>query len=521
MFDSLKKPLANFIRSLVPASIRTRWNPLSSESFRASSLDVDAMHTALRQAEGGDVRSLFAIYRDSVLSDSHVQSEFSKRKLAIIGDTFSVLPADKKLPGDLEAAASIRSMIDNTPGWNRAIAHLMDSILWPVSVLEKTYRPTPTGYQLASLTPVPADLLDYSTGSLRIRGTDARGWPNNEYFEPDPRIYIVHRNHLLTAPDNWGGPMRSILFWWLLGAMDRDWWARFLDRFGAPFLVGKYNQGDDDSRITLERAFSAAVKIGGLVVSDQTEVDIKQAATQGTGEAFELFYTISRREISKLILGQTLSAEAQSTGLGSGVANAQSEVRDDYRKFDGQCLGETLRDQLFRPFLQYNGLSNFGVPNISWGSVSSSEAKAVGGLLVDINQAGFRIADSGLDTLSEKIGLPIERAPTPAPANPFGSAPSNSPLDPAAILSVLAANLPDRIDRADSAIDSIAAAGSADLARAFRGRLAPIAQMIRESTSPADLEQRIRTFTAAAPGRAGQLIEEALVAMAANGVARS
>ena len=91
--------------------------------------------------------------------------------------------------------------------------------------------------------------------------------------------------------------MRSILFWWLLGVMDRDWWSRFLDRYGSPFLVGKYEQTDDQSRTTLERAFSAAVKIGGLVVSKDTDVEIKQAASQSAGEAFEKFYTISRREI--------------------------------------------------------------------------------------------------------------------------------------------------------------------------------------------------------------------------------
>jgi phage gp29-like protein len=512
MFDSLKRSVNDYLRSLIPLRARTRWNSLSSESYKASHLDVDALHSALRQAEGGDVRTLFAIYRDSVLGDPHIQSEFAKRKLAIIGDTFSILPENKTLPEDVDAAARIKTMIDDVSDWHIAIGHLMDSVLWPVSVLEKTYRPTRDGYELASLTPVPHDLLCFRTGSLRIRETDARGYPNNQTHAPDPRVYIVHRNHLLTTPDHWGGPMRSILFWWLLGAMDRDWWARFLDRFGSPFLVGHYNQGDDDSRSLLERAFSVATRIGGLVVSKDTTIDIQQAATQGTGDAFEKFYTISRREISKLIVGQTLSAEAQSTGLGSGVANNQAEVRDDYRKFDAQVIGGTLRDHLFRPFLSYNGLGHVGVPRISWGSVSPAEAKATGELLVSINTAGLRIADTGLDSLSERIGLPIERAVAAALPPPG--------LAPASILSVLAANLPARVDRADSAIDSIAESGSADLAQAFRGRLAPIARMIRESSSAEDLELRIKAYSAAAPGRAGQLIEEALIAMAANGVSR-
>lgn len=504
MFEDLKK----LVKSWIPTQSITRFNPLAGESYRANNLDVDALHSALRQAEGGDVTEIFAIYRDALLGDPHIQTEFSKRKLAIIGDTHSILPADKKKPEDVIAAQTIDEMIEDITGWLVANSHLMDSVLWPVSVVEKVFRPTPTGYVLAELIPVPHDLLDFRSGRLRIRATDANGYPNNETHVPDPRRYVIHRNHLLTTPDHWGGPMRSILFWWLLGAMDRDWWARFLDRYGSPFLIGKYDQTDDASRSILERAFGLAVKIGGLVVSKETDVEIKQASTQSGGAAFEIFYTISRREISKLIVGQTLSSEAQSTGLGSGVSNAQSEVRDDYRKFDGKVIGETLRDQIFRPFLKYNGVAA-GVPKISWGSVSPAEAKATGELLASISSSGLRVADSGLDALSDKIGLPIERSQSTPP-----------PIIPGQ-MAAFSALLPSRIERADAAIDQIARSGSADLAQAFRGTLAPVRKMILDSTSPEDLQSRILSSYPDWPaGRVAGIIEQALVAFAANGAVR-
>ena len=509
MFDALQRRLRDYLREIIPTRSVTRWNSLHAEPFQAASLDVGALHTALRQAEGGDVRQLFAIYRDAVLADSHVQSEFSKRKLAIIGDTYSILPTDKTSEPDLSAARLIETIIEDIPGWNLAVSHLMDSVLWPVAVVEKVFRPAGSGFTIQKLVPVPHDLLDFNLGTLRIRETDAGGRPLEQFHAPDPVRYIVHRNHLLTTPDHWGGPMRSILFWWLLGSMDRDWWARFLDRYGSPFLVGKYSQSDDESRSVLERAFSMAVRIGGLVISNETDVEIKQAATASTGEAYQLFYQISRREISKLIVGQTLSAEAQSTGLGSGVAGVQAEVRDDYRKFDAKAIGETLRDQLFRPLLAYNSLAVVGVPKISWGSVSAAEAKATGDMLVSINQAGLRVADSGLDALSDRIGLPIERVVAPG-----------TPLTMPIAMSVLAAQLPDRLTRADAAIDTIARSGSADLAQAFRGRLAPIRQMIQDSASQEDLERRLQAFQSESPGRSALLIEEALLAFAANGAAR-
>lgn len=504
MFEELKKLVASWI----PTKRVTILNNLHDSRSRGPGLDVDALHSALRQAEGGDVRELFAIYRDVILSDAHIQSEFSKRKLAVIGDTSLILPGDKRNKDDVAAATLVDAMIMGVPGWLRAVGHLLDSVLWPVAVVEKVFRPTATGYVLAELVPVPHELLDFNGGILKIRETDLAGNPTNVAHPPDPRRYIIHRSHLLTTPDHWGGPMRSILFWWLFGAMDRDWWARFLDRFGSPFLVGKYEQSDDQSRWMLEKAFSAAVKIGGLVISKDTQVELQQASQQSAGDAFEKFFTISRREISKLIVGQTLSAEAQSTGLGSGVANAQAGVRDDYRQFDSKVMGETLRDQLFRQYVLINSIPG-QVPTIAWGSVSIGESEVTGALLSSLSTAGLRVTDEGLESLSEKLGLQIERVPGPAAAPKLDE------------MTTFSAWVPSRLERADAALEEISRRGAAPLAQAFRGSLSPVRQMVLDSTSPEDLQSRIlKSYSDWPAGRVAEVIEQALVAFAANGVAR-
>jgi len=66
--------------------------------------------------------------------------------------------------------------------------------------------------------------------------------------------------------------------------------------------------------------------------------------------------------------------------------------------------------------------------------------------------------------------------------------------------------------------DSIAEETSASLARSFRGSLAPIRRIILESDSSQECERRIREFYADwSPARVAPLIEEALIAHAANG----
>ena len=205
--------------------------------------------------------------------------------------------------------------------------------------------------------------------------------------------------------------MRSILFWWLLGNMSREWWGRFLDRYGSPFIVAKYPKGDDASRNTLKNALALSVKLGGLVVTDECMVELVQSASSTSGDAYDKFLTICQREKSKLILGQTISSEAQATGLGSSVATIHESVRQDIREWDSTSLGDTLRIQLFAQFIQINGLVAT-TPTLTWGSVSPAELKTKADLLVSLKQAGLRLTDDAVAILSEQIGYALERDST-------------------------------------------------------------------------------------------------------------
>lgn len=503
---SIQQRVKEFFRAMIPVQRISVFNPRNEPRALAQTLDVDLVHQILRNAEAGGTRELFALYRDVLISGSHLQGEFGKRKLAVLGDPLSFPAFDKKNPEDVAAALFISDQVGDFSGWMMACSHLLDSSLWPVAILEKVFRPSPrpgVSYELAALVPVPEQLLDYSTGPLRIWDTDpATGNILGTAHAPDASRYIIHRGHLLTVPDNWGGPMRSLLFWWLLGTMDRDWWARFLERYGSPFLLGKYDQADDASRSILERAFSLAVQLGGLVVSKETEVEVKQAAASQSADAYERFIALCSREISKLIVGQT-SSEVQPTGLGSGVSKGQENVRQDIRQFDAAMLGATLRGQLFDQLLRINGRSGRS-PKPIWGAESYENAKIIGGILSDMAQSGLEPTDEALPILSERLGFQIRR-------RAGGGYTGQSPL-------LLTAS-PDLL-RSANALDSIARSGSADLARAFRGHLAPIRQIVLESTSPDELTARLkRYYSDASDAKLAALAEAALVAFAANGSA--
>ncbi len=482
----------------------------------AISQDMDAgrVHDILRAAEAGQMDDFFSLARDIVSGHGHSLTEFGKRKLAVLAETETISPVDDSQADQQRIAVEIGNHLESLPSFFDSMVHLLDSTIYPVSVVEKVFVPSHRPgwrFELADLIPVPYRLLDFSTGTLRIRDVGPDGECLGTTHAPDPLQYIVHRGHLLVSvPDTWGGPLRAIVFWWLFAVMDRDWWARFLERFGSPFLEGTYNKDDDDSRALLERAFSAATRLFGIAVPEDASVKIHQANASGGGDAFEKFHGTANREISKIILGQTLSAEGQNLGLGGGQAGVQADVRDDIRRFDARRLAQTVRTQLLAQLCRFNGWA-IPTPRIAWGGDDISDLEITGDLLYALRAAGLEVTDDGIDQLSKRMALPLRRAAAPAPASPgfgrFSALASPSPGQGTAA----------RSQAARAAIDATAAQTAPALAEALALTLSPLAAIVDQSTSLADLEARLRD---ALPGldhrQAATIAESALVTASVN-----
>lgn len=467
-------------------------NPAHELPSSVREMTADRLMGIISLAENGDTRELFALYRDVIASDNQILTEFTKRKAAVLGDTVNIVPWDKKNAADVKAKDRCWSLVDLDP-FQDAQNWLLNAAMYPVAVCEKIFRATGSGYELAGIVPVHYQLLDFRTGALRIFDVDENGNPQPTSHEADPNRYIIHRGHVLPLPDNWGGPMRSILFWWLLRTMSRQWWAGLLERFGVPFLKGKY--ADEDGRRVLERAFQMAVRLGAIVVSKGTEVEVVQATASDSSNSHERFIELCNREISKLIVGQTLSGQSSPTGeLGGGTANLQGEVRDDLRKMDARLLANTMRSQLLVQFCKINGETGHA-PVLLFGSDSAAELKAMMGILESLSNAGFEPDDDGAAALAERVGFGIRRKAVMPPSMPFNVVPLNTVVD-----------------------DQVAGNLSTDLAAAFQGRLAPVARIIRESESPEACVNAVRAWalSAHAPDVI-DIVEQALTAYAASG----
>jgi len=315
----------------------------------ARNLDAGKISAIVTAAESsGDMTRLFALYRD-MLIDGHVFSEFSKRKAPVAGDEWTVSISDewldesneKLIAGDLERYFKTKDFYD-------AVAHLLNATLYPVAVLEKVFEPASYGFRVQRLIPVPYALVDFRKGNLQIRTVDGEGKPTDETYEPDETNYMIFRAHNMPIPDRWGGPMRGVLAWWWFRVWSRQWWHENSERWNSNFFKGKYS--DPAGKQELIESMSFMKRLGGVVIHKNTELEIINGLSSGSVEGFKMAINVCNDEISRLIIGQTLSSTASPTGIGSGASDLQGDIKNEIHCSDEamilMTLTECLRDQL-------------------------------------------------------------------------------------------------------------------------------------------------------------------------------
>lgn len=471
-----------------------------------SSLTAERVHAAITAAEGGDTRDLFSLYRDILIADTHLQGVIDTRFLAVLGDDPMISPANPENAEDVRAAEAIKAAVDRLPDFMGLCADLLWGTIWPLAVVERTYKPAEVSglaYDWAECAAVPDHLFRFVNGKLEIERVAPGGVLTGEYFTPEASRYLTHRGHLLRHPDNWGGPMRGLAWWFFLKVMDREWWVRFLDRFGTPFPVAKFEKNDDRSRQILERALKLSSRIGGIVVSSGTSVELAQANT-AAADAHEKFFRICNDEMARRVLGQTLSSTASPMGIGGGASDLQGQVRGDIAQFDKKRLARMLRDQFFKPWLRLNRFTG-AVPNLTFGGEEPEENATTAEVLSKFKTAGLRVADKSLAALSKRIGLEIER--DPAPAEPVAGGTRQ-----------LSASRTITASEAGRAADSISREAAATLSQVFRGSLAPARQIVLSSSTPDEcLTRLLAEFVDWSPERAAEVVESAFAAGAWNG----
>lgn len=134
-----------------------------------------------------------------------------------------------------------------------------------------------------------------------------------------------------------GDALYSRLYWpWFFRTNGWKFWAKFLERYGIPFLYGK-TAGDPAK---LAEVLAAAANEASLATPDTDSVQILGAST-GSGN-FEAFETAVLKRYQRLVLGQTLTSDITSGGS-YAAAKVHESVRGDRKKADLRALSPVVQ----------------------------------------------------------------------------------------------------------------------------------------------------------------------------------
>lgn len=161
-----------------------------------------------------------------------------------------------------------------------------------------------------------------------------------------------------------GRGLRSRLYWtWFQKQETLAFLMEFLERSAAGIEIWSYPMGNPQAEAQVRKAAIERGELGRNVLlvpkpigEDPSHYDVQriEPGMGGAGELKSLITEYYGHQIKRYILGQTLTTEADATGLGSGLAEVHLETFMGIVRYDATLLEETLTEDLIEPIKRYN-----------------------------------------------------------------------------------------------------------------------------------------------------------------------
>lgn len=290
--------------------------------------DVGDWRNALRSADSGRVKSLYDLF-DDVLIDGLLADAISKRIDAVLNSELIFLDKDGKEVEEITA-------IMDTTDWEELLRQIMNERIYGRSGVEFIY--TPDGLHVA---PIPPKHINLYNKCIVINDTDEKGIP----YEGDSSLLVLGHER------NYGLLLKATPYAIYKRGGFGDW-SQWVELFGMPQRVGKYNAYDPESRKLLEQAMEQAGSAPYIIIPKEAEVETKEAG-KGNGTSYNEFRQACNEEMLITILGQTLTTVQGENGARS-LGEVHKEVEEGKNRSDMRFVQRVLNNRVL-PMLEARG----------------------------------------------------------------------------------------------------------------------------------------------------------------------
>ena len=289
---------------------------------------------------------------DSLTSDGHVLSVIQTRKIGTMKREWRLDPGkenDKPTPASEKLCSLLRADLEKI-SMSDLISALLDAPYLGMTPVELLWEPGEGGIRLQNLRPLPHRWFGFGPDN-RPRFKSLAEPADGEEL---PWGKFVFARHFPTYDNPYGLRLLSRCFWPVMfkkGGI--KFWVTFVEKYGMPFLLGKYRQGaKKEEQDTMLAALKKMVQDAVAVVPDGNTVEMLGGKASGSYLAFEKLKDAMDKEVSKVIMGQTLTADIGDNGS-YAAGKVHEDVLEDYRESD-QALVKTAMDEIGLIYSQVN-----------------------------------------------------------------------------------------------------------------------------------------------------------------------
>lgn len=361
------------------------------------------------------------IYQE-VLRDDHVKACFGQRVRAVTSRPWEVMPGGTKRIDKL-AAEFIETELKKIR-FDDITEKMLYGVFYGYAVAEPLYAVE--NNQI---------VLDMARGGIRVRDRRRFGFapdmslrlrtmtqPTGEEL-PDKKFW-----HFATGSDHDDEPYGLGLAHWLywLVFFKRSgvkFWLIFLEKFGSPTAMGKYQPGTPvEEQNKLLAALQAIQTDSAIIFPDGMTAELLEATRGGTAD-YTALYDRMDAAIARVTLGQTASTQGTPGKLGND--DLQGDVRADIVKADADLVCMSLNATVIKWLVEWN-FPGAALPQVWRKCEDDEDANSAAERDERINKMGFKPT---LKYIQDKYGG--EWVEIKTPALPSVRAYGNTPGAPA------------------------------------------------------------------------------------------
>lgn len=352
----------------------------------------------LTGADEGQPQEQAALFQTMLEKEPVIAAHLQTRILSVLACEWHIL-SEKTDKDSLRKAEEAKKILHNA-GFYNLMKHLLDAIgsgyagsaiIWGEG-----------GGSIEKFRHIhPANWIFDLHGNPALLGEDGR---ERALCEFHPNQFVFHTQKMKPGMPCRGGLLRTLVWLYFFKHYAMRDRARFLERFGIPFVMAKVRRDDFDNDSIRNNILSSLAKMGndgvGLV-TDGAELQILNQSAQGGGEHFQDWCEYIDDIFALAILGQLASSKS-SSGFSKG--QIQENVRQDLIESDCRNLMETVNNQIISPLQRFK-FGEDGLLKFSLEFDPKKNLKEKAEIIRILSESGFRIKRNYVE---KTFGMPLE-----------------------------------------------------------------------------------------------------------------